>query len=173
MKKTKYAFVDRDGTINVNVSHTHKIEDLEFMPGALEGLAKLQKIGWRLIVITNQAGIAKGVYTFEQMHAFNKELAACAKTAGVVFTGFYHCPHHPDFTGPCACRKPAPGMLRHAARDHGIDLTQSMVIGDHETDILAGKAVGAKTFLITDDLNLETQADYKVKSILEICDIVW
>ncbi len=172
MEITRYVFLDRDGTINKNTGHTHKIEDLEFLPGALEGLAKLQKAGYRLIVITNQAGIAKGMYATEHVEDFHEELKWRAKDQDVSFHAFYHCPHHPDFTGLCLCRKPAPGMLHQAAREHEIDLKQSIMIGDSESDILAGKAVGAKTFLLTSDPNIPTQADYKIKNILDVCEVL-
>ena len=168
----KFIFLDRDGTINRNTGHTHKIEDLEFLSGALEGLAKLQKAGFRLIVITNQAGIAKGIYAREHMDVFHKELEQRAKQSGVTFEAFYHCPHHQDFTGACLCRKPLPGMLHQAQEDFGMDLNQSIVIGDSESDIIAGKAVGATTFLITDQPGIETIAAHTVTSMLEVCDIL-
>ena len=169
---THYIFLDRDGTIIRDIPYVHRVEDLEFLPGALEGLTRFQKAGFRLIVITNQAGIARGYYLREHMEAFHEELKKRAKSSGVTLEAFYHCPHHPDFTGSCVCRKPLPGMLHQAQKDYGMDLTQSMVIGNHEHDILAGKAVGATTFLLTDQPDIKTEADYKVKTMLEICDIL-
>src|SRR3989338_9856082 len=97
----KFIFLDRDGTINTDVPYVHKVEHLELLPHALEGLARLQKMGFRLIVVTNQAGIAHGLYAREHMEAFHEEIIKRAKKAGVTFEAFYHCPHHPDFTGLC------------------------------------------------------------------------
>ena len=165
-------FLDRDGTIIKDVPYVHKAEHLEFLPGALEELAKLQQAGFHLIVITNQAGIARGYYKREHMDVFHNELERRAKQSGVTFEAFYHCPHHPDFTGVCLCRKPLPGMLHQAHKDFGMDLKQSIVIGNNESDIIAGKAVGATTFLITDQPDIETKADHTVTSMLEVCDIL-
>ena len=170
--RKKFIFLDRDGTINTNVPYVHKVEHLEFLPGVLEGLACLQKTGYRFIVITNQAGIARGYYMREHMEVFHEAMKDRAERAGVTLEAFYHCPHHPDFTGICLCRKPLPGMLHQAQKDHGIDLKKSIVIGNQEHDILAGKAVGATTFLITDQPDIKTEADYKVKTMLEVCDIL-
>ncbi len=148
-KTTKPAiFLDRDGTLNVDKGYVHKIEDWEWLPNVPETLAAFKRAGYALIVVTNQSGVARGFYdenaittlhnwVNEQLKSFDCELI------------FYHCPHLPEISGPCACRKPSPQMLLQAAAEHNIDLTNSWMIGDRLRDIEAGKAAGCKTLLVT------------------------
>lgn len=139
----KAAFFDRDGTINVDVHYLHKKEDLVFIEGMPQLIRKFNEWGYLVIVVTNQAGIARGYYTKEdmdQLHAYmNEELK---RIAGAHIDAFYFCPHHPDITGPCSCRKPEPGMLEQAIRDFDIDVTQSILFGDQPWDMEAAKRCG-------------------------------
>ncbi len=143
------AFIDRDGVINVEHNYVHRIEDFELIDGVAEGLHALATAGYELIVITNQAGIARGFYTeadMERLHAHMREVLA---ERGVQIDAIYHCPHHPQgtiapYNTVCDCRKPAPGMLQRAARERGIDLSQSVLVGDKISDIEAGRAAGVK-----------------------------
>ena len=151
----KAAFFDRDGTINVNFGHVYKPEDLVFVPGVPELIAQYNREGTPVIVVTNQAGIAKGMYTEDDMHRFNRHMNDRLKNEfNAHVDAVYYCPHHPDFTGPCDCRKPEPGMILQAARDLDIDLTQSVMYGDKESDRKAAIAGGIPTFhLVSDDRN--------------------
>jgi len=144
-------FLDRDGVLNVDHSYVFKIEDMELMPGVVEGLTKAAKAGFRLVIVTNQGGIALDYYTEAQMHAFNEELSAriLAQSSGAaVIDGAYFCPHHPRSEDPmmsidCDCRKPAPGMINQALGDFpDIDPKQSWMIGDKAADIDCGRAAG-------------------------------
>jgi D-glycero-D-manno-heptose 1,7-bisphosphate phosphatase len=141
-------FLDRDGTINVEVNYLHRVADFVMIPGAAEAIACLNRAGWPVIVVTNQAGIARGLYdevALELLHAhLQQELAQ----HGAHIDAFFFCPHHPAFTGPCACRKPAPGMLLRAAKEHAIDLARSWLIGDSAGDMGAGRAAGCHTILV-------------------------
>jgi D-glycero-D-manno-heptose 1,7-bisphosphate phosphatase len=149
------AFVDRDGTLNEMVfDATHGLLDSPRRPeqvtlvknarGFLEGLRAL---GFFIVIVTNQPGISKGTLTLPELDAVNQRLADLLEPAG--WDDLRFCPHHPDFGSPCDCRKPLPGMLTKAATDHGIDLSQSWMIGDGQVDIAAGRAAGCKTMLVS------------------------
>jgi D,D-heptose 1,7-bisphosphate phosphatase len=143
----KAAFFDRDGTINVNFGHVYKPEDLVFVQGTPEIIADYNRQGVPVIVVTNQAGIARGLYTEDDMHRFHTFMnERLKKEYGAHIDAFYFCPHHPDFTGPCDCRKPKPGMFIHAAIDWNIDLNVSVMYGDKESDREASRLAGIPTF---------------------------
>lgn len=141
-------FLDRDGTINVEVNYLHRIDDLEFIPGTIEAIRHLNRAGLPIVVVTNQAGIARGRYPVAAVEMLHKHIQMLLLDQGAHVDAFFFCPHHPDFTGPCACRKPAPGMLLTAAKHYHIDLRQSWLIGDAAGDIGAGQAVGCRTVLV-------------------------
>jgi len=141
------AFFDRDGTINVNFGHVYKPEDLRFVAGIPEIIAGYNQKGIPVIVVTNQAGIAKGIYTEIDMHRFHAHMnERLLKEYGAHIDAFYFCPHHPDFTGPCTCRKPAPGLFFKAAKDLNICLPDSVMYGDQESDRIAAQQAGIRTF---------------------------
>lgn len=141
-------FLDRDGTINVEVNYLHRVDDFVMIPGVAEAIARLNRDGWPVIVVTNQAGIARGLYDVAALEGLHAHLQQALAQHGAHIDAFYFCPHHPDFTGPCTCRKPEPGMLLKAAEDHGIDLARSWLIGDSLGDIGAGRAAGCHTILV-------------------------
>lgn len=150
----KAAFFDRDGTINVNFGHVYKPEDLVFVEGTPEIIASYNREGVPVIVVTNQAGIAKGIYTENDMHRFHEYMNQRLNTEyGAHIDAFYFCPHHPDFTGACNCRKPKPGMFLRAAKDLNIDLSSSVMYGDKESDLIAAQSAGVnKLILVTEFL---------------------
>lgn len=140
-------FIDRDGVLNRDLGHVHRAEDFHWLPGALDGLKRLQDAGWHLVVVTNQAGIARGLYSEAQYQQLTAHMLRELSDAGVRLAGVYHCPHHPHagqtaLTMACDCRKPAPGLLRGAAADLQLDLASSVLIGDKRSDIQAGRAAG-------------------------------
>ena len=146
-KGTRVAFLDRDGVVNRDLGYVHRREQFEFLPGAIFGMRQLVRAGFALIVVTNQSGIARGYYdtgAFNWLTAWmEKELAQ----AGAPLLAVYHCPHHPDGVIPslaihCHCRKPEPGMLLRARDEHGINMADSIMVGDKTSDIRAGKAAG-------------------------------
>lgn len=152
----KAAFFDRDGTINVNFGHVYKPEDLAFVPGIPEQIAEYNQKGIPVIVVTNQAGIAKSLYTEADMHRFHTHMnKRLSKEYGAHIDAFYFCPHHPEYTGVCSCRKPAPGMFLRAAKDWEISLEQSVMYGDKESDRQAAEQAGIKKFhLVYCDQNI-------------------
>src|SRR5439155_5625001 len=127
-------FLGRDGTLTFDTGYTYRVEDFRLLDNTVAGLRLLQSLGYRLIIVTNQSGIARGLYTEEDMHRYNERLLNALREEEIEITGLYFCPHHPDGVGRYRChselRKPAPGMLLQAARAHGLDLSQSFAIGD-------------------------------------------
>ena len=132
-------FIDRDGVINVDRVHVSKKEDFEFTLGIFELCRKYSESGYLIFIITNQAGIAKGLYTEEEFSDLMEWVTKEFQEKGVTISRVYHCPHHPDYTGSCNCRKPEPGMILKAASDFSISLADSVLIGDKETDLEAGR----------------------------------
>lgn len=141
------AFFDRDGTINVNFGYVYRPEDLEFIPGVPEIIKEYNDTGTPVIVVSNQAGIARMVYSEEDMHRFNRHMnTQLEKLYGAHVDAFYFCPHHPDYTGPCSCRKPSAGLFFQAAKDWKIDLPASVMYGDKESDRIAAQNAGISEF---------------------------
>ena len=149
----KVIFLDRDGTLNVEVNYLHRKEDLVLLPGVPEALKAFKDQGYKLVVITNQAGVARGYYTEEdvkELHRYMNELLA-GQGAGI--DAFYYCPHHPEhgigkYKIPCHCRKPVTGMFEMAEQDFEVDKASSWMIGDKLIDIEAGRNYGVRTVLV-------------------------
>ena len=144
----KAAFLDRDGTIIEEKHYIADPNDVVLARGAVEGLRGLRDLGYALVIVTNQSGIARGLYTDQAFHAVQERVNALLSEQGITIDGVFYCPHHPDFTGPCDCRKPAPGMYRRAARNLGIDLAASVYIGDRLKDVLPAREFGGRGILV-------------------------
>ncbi len=142
-------FLDRDGTLVEDPGYLHDPERVRLLPGVAEGLASLSAAGWPLIVVSNQSGIARGLYRPEAFYAVMARIGALLPR-GTGFAASYFCPHHPDFTGPCSCRKPGTGLFELASREHGLDLAQSWWIGDHWRDVEPALAFRARAVLVGD-----------------------
>jgi D-glycero-D-manno-heptose 1,7-bisphosphate phosphatase len=139
------AFIDRDGVINVDHGYVHRIDQFQLLPGVPSALRRLHDAGLRLIVVTNQSGIARGLYDEADFFSLTQHLQDLLDGHGVRFDAVYHCPHLPDASVPayrrdCDCRKPAPGMLLRGIAEFGIDPARSVLFGDKTTDIQAGRA---------------------------------
>ncbi len=150
------ALLDRDGTINVDRHYLADPAGVELLPGAAQGLRRLQEAGVALVVITNQSGIAAGRITPAGLVAVHARLEALLAAEGVRLTGLYACPHGPD--DGCPCRKPSDLLARRAAADHGLDLTRSVVVGDKASDLALGRRLGVPTFLVTSGYGQATLA---------------
>jgi D-glycero-D-manno-heptose 1,7-bisphosphate phosphatase len=151
--QTRAVFLDRDGTLVRDRGFVHRVEDLELLAGAVDGLREMAALGWRVFITTNQSGIARGYFSEDAMHAFNRALCERLATHGIEIAGIYFCPFHPtegvgEYRRDSPLRKPAPGMIQQAAREHAIDLAASFAIGDKAADVLAGRAAGCRTILI-------------------------
>jgi len=140
-------FLDRDGVINKDTGYVYKTAEFQFIDGVFDACLKMSKAGYRLIVITNQAGIARGYYTEDDYRHLTKWMLEEFRRHGIKIDDVYYCPHHPvhgagQYRRVCNCRKPAPGMILRAAREHSLDLRRSILVGDKATDIDAGRAAG-------------------------------
>jgi D-glycero-D-manno-heptose 1,7-bisphosphate phosphatase len=142
----KVVILDRDGTLVVDRGYLDDPAGLEFEMGAAEGLQWLYSHGYRLVVITNQSGIGRGLFTLDRLEAMNARLNAMVEEVGARLEGIYYCPHAPD--AGCACRKPALELLTRAASDLDFDPRSVVMIGDKESDIEFGHRAGARTILI-------------------------
>jgi D-glycero-D-manno-heptose 1,7-bisphosphate phosphatase len=138
----KALFLDRDGVINVDKVHVYLKEDFEFSEGIFNLVRKYADTGYLIIVITNQSGIAKGVYSEKEYFDLTEWMIGQFRKEAITISKVYHCPHHPDITGPCNCRKPEPGMILNAIRDFDLDISQCVLIGDNESDLKAGRNAG-------------------------------
>lgn len=153
--RRRAVFFDRDGTINVDRGYTHRVEDLAFLPGAIEAIRACNDAGALVIVVTNQSGIARGLYDEAKMHAFHARMEAELRRQGAHVDAFYHCPFHAD--GSVAAfrraahpdRKPSPGMIRRAMLEWPIDISSSFLVGDHEDDLAAAAAADLLAYKVT------------------------
>ena len=146
--KKKAIFLDRDGVINKEIGYLSNPDDFILIEGIVDALKILKKRGFLLIVITNQAGIARGYYTEETLRKIHNKMKRIFNDVGIILDEIYCCPHHPDFSGSCDCRKPNPGMLLKAKEKFNIDLKQSYMVGDTLNDIKTGKNANCKTVLV-------------------------
>lgn len=166
-RENKAAFIDRDGVINEERGYVHRAEDFVLLPGVPEGLALLADAGYKLVVVTNQAGIARGYYDEDAVSRLHAHMTALLAEHSIVLDAIYYCPHHPDgavsaYRSACGCRKPADGMLRKAAVDLQLDLTASVLIGDKISDIEAGETAGVfLTVLVESGHAIDDSARHK------------
>ncbi|MEN3167624.1 HAD family hydrolase [Gluconobacter sp. OJB] len=154
--KRPAAFLDRDGVINVDVGYPHLIKTFRFIPGAPEAIKALNIAGYQVIVVSNQSGVARGLFTEEAVRLFNQHITQSLAPFGARIDAFYFCPYYPNavverYRADHHERKPHPGMIERAARELNLDLTRSFLIGDRETDIQAAAAAGIIGYLFKGD----------------------
>ena len=148
----KAAFLDRDGVINRKApegNYVTRWEQFEILPGVPGAITSLNLAGYRVVVVSNQRCVAKGLISANDLDTLHQKMRVSLAATGAILDGIYYCPHELD--PPCSCRKPAPGMLFDAAHDHAIDLHNSWMIGDSIADTLAGRAAGCRTVLLTEN----------------------
>jgi D-glycero-D-manno-heptose 1,7-bisphosphate phosphatase len=141
-------FLDRDGTLVEDTGYLRDARVMRLLPGAAEALARLNQAGWLPIVVTNQSGIARGLLTHDGYLATERRLEKLLDAKGVHLAAQYHCPHLPEITGACECRKPGPLLYKQAAERFGIDLAASYWIGDRLRDLEAAKGFGGRGILV-------------------------
>ncbi len=165
----KALFLDRDGVINVDHDYVYKPEEFEFIDGIFELVRRYHEAGYLIIVVTNQSGIARGRYSeAEFLHVSAWMKAQFASHGGEIDEVFY-CPHHPEFSGTCRCRKPSSGMLIDAQKKYDIDMSRSLLIGDKERDIEAAIGAGVEdTILFTCKPNVATKARRVICDLKEL-----
>lgn len=156
MNKNKAIFLDRDGTINVEKNYLYRKEDFEFIPGVIEALQMLQDCGYRLIIVTNQSGIARGYYSEQDLVLLNDWLKETLYNKGIIIDNIYYCPHLPDAIVPqyrisCNCRKPNLGLYERAIKEYDLDLSQCYAIGDKIRDCNICMNSGCNGYLIGDN----------------------
>ena len=149
----KVVFLDRDGTLNEEVNYLHKTGDMKLLPGVPQALKKLKDAGYKLIVVTNQAGVARGYYTEEDVKILHQYMNQLLEKDGAQIDAFYYCPHHPvhgigAYKKVCNCRKPGTGMFEMAEKDFPVDKTASYMIGDKLLDTEAGHRFGVTSILV-------------------------
>ena len=165
----KAVFLDRDGVINRKApegQYVTRWEEMEFLPGVHEAVRLLNQAGFFVVVVSNQRCVAKGLITTAELESMHTRMMREFVAAGATLNAIYYCPH--DYDPPCACRKPQPGMLLDAAREHEIDLTGSWMIGDSGHDVEAGRAARCRTVrLIENDESIVADSDVVASSLLD------
>lgn len=143
-------FLDRDGTINEEVGYAHRIDQWAWIPGSIEAIKKINRSGFKAIVVSNQSGIARGLYDASTVERLHSLVQAELHDAGAWLDDFFICPHHPEFgqKKKCYCRKPNPGMIFEAQRKYFLNLKRSWIIGDKISDVIAGKNAGLTPILV-------------------------
>jgi len=174
----KAVFLDRDGVINRDRDkYVRSLAELEVFPYAAESIRRLNEAGFEAIVVSNQQGVAKGLVSQEDLLAIQDEITRRVASGGGRIAGFYYCPHLAQ--DGCSCRKPEPGLILRAAKEHGIDLAASVMIGDSDRDVLAGKRAGCRTVLVLSGLltreqveNAPCKPDFVAGDLSEAADYV-
>jgi D-glycero-D-manno-heptose 1,7-bisphosphate phosphatase len=151
----KAIFLDRDGVLNEEIgNYVCSIEEFTILPGVAGALKAFTEKGYRLIIITNQGGLAKKLYTLSELDRMHEYLRSEMERSGVYFDEIYYCPHHPDYNGKCLCRKPGSVMVEKALARFDIDPALSYFIGDRDRDVQAAEAAGVKGILVESNANL-------------------
>ncbi|MFC1477699.1 D-glycero-alpha-D-manno-heptose-1,7-bisphosphate 7-phosphatase [candidate division KSB1 bacterium] len=161
-KKLKAVFLDRDGTISVEVGYIDNVDDFELYPETAEALALLRRLGYKLVVVTNQSGVARGYFPESTVQEINDKMCMLLRESGVVIDDVYYCPYFEggsveEYARPSSCRKPDTGMIAQAVQAHNIDLESSLMIGDSLSDIQCGKNAGIATILVRTGYGRESE----------------
>lgn len=172
----KCVFLDRDGNINVEKDYLHKVEEFEFIDGAREAIKIFNDLGYLVVIVTNQSGIARGYYDERSVKVLHDYLQKEVEKIGGNIDGFYYCPHHPKkgiggYKLDCNCRKPKSGMFLEAQKDLNIDFLSSIMVGDKVSDIKAGKNLGMRSILVRTGHGLEEEK--KIKNSCEIYETLY
>lgn len=165
----KAVFLDRDGVINRKAKtegdYVTCWQEMDILPGVSESIAQLNQAGFKVIVVTNQRAVAKGLITVQDLESLHHHMCAYLSSRGAHIDAVYYCPH--GLQPPCACRKPQPGMLLEAARTRDIDLEASWMVGDSEKDVQAGRRAGCRTARVGPDFrSIASDADLVADSLL-------
>jgi len=147
-RRRSAVFLDRDGTMVDDPGYLHEPALVRLLPGVADAVRRLNEHGFVVVTVSNQAGIARGLYDAAAYHAVQRRLSELLADGGARVDAMYFCPHHPDFTGPCDCRKPGLQLFQAAARDLDLDLSESFWVGDRLSDVLPARALGGRGFLV-------------------------
>ncbi|GLR08782.1 D-glycero-beta-D-manno-heptose-1,7-bisphosphate 7-phosphatase [Mixta theicola] len=176
--KVPAIFLDRDGTVNVDHGYVHEIDDFQFIDGVIEAMQELKKMGYALVLVTNQSGIARGIFSEDQFMQLTEWMDWSLADREVDLDGIYYCPHHSEasvesYRQQCDCRKPQPGMLLSAMKQLNIDMAASYMVGDKIDDMQAGKAAGVGTNVLVRSgkpvtAEGEKMADWVIDSLADL-----
>jgi D-glycero-D-manno-heptose 1,7-bisphosphate phosphatase len=172
----KAIFLDRDGTLNVDVGYLHQLKDLELFPYTVDALRLLKRAGYELVIVTNQSGLAQGLIAPGFVELCHDEMRRRLQAGGADLDALYYCPHHPrgsvtSLAVECRCRKPSPGMIEDAVRDRGIDPAASWVIGDKWLDVNLGRNAGARSILVRTGWGAEQEEKRPARQMVDaVCD---
>ncbi|HVX16274.1 MAG TPA: HAD family hydrolase [Pirellulales bacterium] len=166
----RFVLLDRDGTINVERHYLSDPEQIELLPNAAAGLAEMQRLGLGLAVVTNQSGVARGLFDEARLEQIHDRLRELLRVSGVELAAIACCTHHPD--AGCRCRKPLPGLVEAVARDHEFSAWASFVIGDKPCDVDLGQAIGATTLLVRTGYGLRHATDAAVRPDYIVDDLL-
>ncbi len=159
MLPKKALFLDRDGVINIEKNYLYKQEDFEFVDGIFDLCRYFQSEGFAIVVVTNQSGICRGYYSEADFKKLTEWMEAEFAKENIKIAKTYYCPHHPDFTGSCSCRKPEPGMFLQAQKELALDLEQSVMVGDKPSDIEAAQRAGVQECYLYDGNDITNLRD--------------
>lgn len=173
--RNKAVFLDRDGTLLKEIEYLHEIERVNVLPGVMDGLKKMQDMGFKIVVITNQPGIGIGYYTKEDFYKVNKEMLRQLSAEGILVDKIYYCPH--SKSEQCRCRKPDIELFKRAERELDLDINSCFVIGDQTSDIEAAKNIGCKSILVRTgqsgmDEKYNSRPDFVADNLIEIAKII-
>lgn len=179
----KAVFLDRDDTLNLDPGYLGDPKKVQLYEGVPEGLSLLKKNGFKLIVVSNQSGVARGLIKEENVEAVNNKINELLSKKNVQIDDFYYCPYHPKFNtqNECKCRKPSPELVLRAAKDHKIDLNLSYFVGDKISDVECGNNAGIKTVIITNSLKVDEinrlndpkkKPNFVALNFLDACDFI-
>ncbi len=181
MPRFRAAFLDRDGTLNVEIQYLHRVQDFEWIPGAVESVRRLNEAGVLVLVVTNQAGIAHGKYTERDVHTLHDHMRRELEEHGAHVDRFYFCPFHPEGVIPeyrraSRCRKPNAGMLEQGMSDWELGPDECVMVGDKNSDVEAGLSLGVQTVLVETGYGAEhsktTRANRVVADIVAATDLI-
>lgn len=163
--------LDRDGVINKEVGYLHTIDEFDFVDGVFETCVSFQNDGYRIVIVTNQAGIGRGYYSEEQYQRLTDWMISQFALNGVVINAVFHCPHHPihglgDYKKECDCRKPKPGLITKAGKELELELVDSIMVGDKSSDLIAAEQAGVGTLVLVKSGHAITDADISLADIV-------
>lgn len=164
----KAVFLDRDGTLVEDRGYASAPDQMDLLPGAAEAVAEFRRRGYLVVLITNQSGIGRGLFSEADVAAMHEKIQADLAAAGAALDAIYYCPHMPADGAPCKCRKPLPGMILQAAKEHDIDLGRSVMIGDKPSDVQAGRAAGCRAGLVATEPAAACGADFVVRRLSDV-----
>jgi len=165
------AFLDRDGTILIDPAYLHQPERVRFFPGAAEAIGRLNAAGLVVVTVSNQAGIARGMYDESAYNAVQQRLRELLATYGARLDASYFCPHHPEFSGPCECRKPGLKLFQQAQAALDIDFTRSFWVGDRLSDVEPARVLGGRAFLVETGRGADHRAQARVLGVPVVADL--